>query len=395
MYETDHAGYGFVRREKGHIVKHLLIFEPQTRGHHLSWLRYIAEDFLSAEVELTLAADMRPESEKSVRHQLSDILSNIHLISVYDNSGKWRGGTKSRSIADCFEQSNADEVLMSNFDELASSWMRRAFFGIYPPEILRGKISGIYFRPRFLENPYLAPGNIIKTIGFKKLCNNGWLKRIFLLDETLLSRADRFQTRFHILPDTWSGNFSTPQLEARKILNIPSDKFVFLHYGVGDKRKGLHLAVRAMLDNDSEFFLLCAGKLGNNREIFNGIRKLEDRNQAKIINHYLSDEESDSCFCASDVVLLPYIRHFGSSGVLSKAAAAAKAVIVSDEGLLAHRVREYGLGLLFSSGNAKSLYESMRKISESDMQQYRACTVSYAELCSRNAFRKSLLSAFL
>lgn len=374
-------------------MKHLLIFEPQTRGHHLSWLRYIAEDFLSAGIQLTIAADLRPESEKMVRQQLSDILSNIHLISAYDHSGKWRGGSKSKSIADCFEQSRADEIFMSNFDELASSWLRRAFFGIYPPEILRGKISGIYFRPRFLENPYLPPGNIIKSVGFGKLCNAGWLKRIFLPDETLLNQAARFQTQVYMLPDTWSGNFSTSQSEARKILNIPSDKFVFLHYGVGDKRKGLHLAIRAMLRN-SEFFLLCAGRLGDNREIINGLSQLEQRGQAKILNAYVSDGESDMCFCASDVVLLPYIRHFGSSGVLSKAAAAGKPVIVSDEGLLARRVREYGLGLLFSSGNAELLYKSMRKISESDMQQYRTHAAGYADLCSRNAFRKSLLSAF-
>ena len=34
--------------------EHLLIYEPRIEGHHLSWLRFITEDFLSAGLRLTL-----------------------------------------------------------------------------------------------------------------------------------------------------------------------------------------------------------------------------------------------------------------------------------------------------------------------------------------------------
>ena len=40
--------------------KHLLFYEPRTEGHHLGWMRFIADDLLSANFQLTIAADLRP-----------------------------------------------------------------------------------------------------------------------------------------------------------------------------------------------------------------------------------------------------------------------------------------------------------------------------------------------
>ena len=65
------------------------------------------------------------------------------------------------------------------------------------------------------------------------------------------------------------------------------------------------------------------------------------------MGRYITDQEEKLGFCACDAVLLPYIGHIGSSAILSRAAAAGKMVIASDEGLIAKRVRKHGLGRLF------------------------------------------------
>ena len=379
----------------GYAENSLLIFEPGIKGHHLSWLRYITEDFLSAGCGLTVAADLRPQSQELVLARLSEFKKDITLISAFDNAGKWRRGSKINAVADCLEQSGASEVFMNNFDEIASDCLRRAAIGIYPPKALQGRLSGVYFRPGFLENPYLPPGNFIKHIGFQKLCRNRWLNHIFLMDEYLFASVEKRYSPavFHFLPDPWDGDFSISQENARKQLNIPSDKFVFLNYGVGDKRKGLHLAIEAMQTMSPPSFLLCAGQLRADRKILSTLELLETQGKAKVINRYVSDDEADLCFCACNVVLLPYIQHFGSSGVLSRAAAAGKPVIVSDEGLLARRVREHKLGLLFPSGHAQALKTGMKDIFQSDMRQFQQAALHYAQLCSRQAFRTALLSA--
>jgi glycosyltransferase involved in cell wall biosynthesis len=380
---------------------HILIFEPRIKGHHLKWLRYITEDFIAAGFKLTLGVDWRTEYRKLVCNELSSLIEKVNILSVYNKVGKLRKGSKLKALADCFAESGTQEVFVNNLDDIVSHCLRRASVGIFPPKILKGRVSGVYFRPRFLLNPVWPPGNLVKTIGFTRLLKKRWFKNIYLMDEYLFSRVqDRpIDQSFHFLPDPWSGDFSQPMDQAREILKIPLDKFVFLNYGIGDKRKGLHLVIQAMLEasHESRLFLLCAGQISRNSTIRSGLDKLENLGHAKVLNRYVSDVEETLCFCAADVVLLPYINHFGSSGVLSLAAGAGKMVVASDDGLVGKRVLEHKLGLLFSSGNTKALGKSMRhamSLSRSDREQFQNSALEYALSCNREAFRHALLAPF-
>jgi len=80
--------------------------------------------------------------------------------------------------------------------------------------------------------------------------------------------------------------------------------------------------------------------------------------------------------------------------VLSRAMAAAKPVIVSDEQLLGRLTREHRIGLLFPSGNAAALREKLAeatKFSREDAALFAAAAKRYAEIYSRTAFRSALL----
>ncbi len=379
---------------------HILVFESRVEGHHLSWLRYVTEDLLTAGFRLTLAVDWRPEAKELIQKQLSELINKVSVISIFNEVGKLYEGSKLKALAKCFNESGAQEVFINNLDDIASHCLRCASIGIYPPKPLQGRLSGVYFRPRFLANPTWPPGNIIKATGFRRLCRQRWFKNIFLMDEYLFANAKEkyTDTVFHFLPDPWDGNFSHSQKDARKTLGIPQDRFVLLNYGIGDRRKGLHLTVQVMLESspDSRLFLLCAGRISKDRELLKGLSQLEERGMAKVLNRYVSDSEESLCFCASDVVLLPYIKHFGSSGVLSLSAAAGKMVITSDEGLVGQRVRKHNLGWLFRSGNAYELKKCMDNaalLTESEMSEFQQAALRYAKACSRQAFRNTLLSA--
>ena len=380
---------------------HLLIFENRTEGHHLHWLRYITEDFLTLGGRITLALDYRPEMKDRIDSQLLDLTEKVSMISIYDGAGTLRGGTMINTIAVCLEESGSREVFMNNLDEIASGCLRRAAFGIYPARNTQGKLSGVYFRPRFLANPAWPPGNMIKEYGFRKLCRLKWLNKIYLMDEYLMERArQRYPgPKYFFLPDPWDGTFPHDQTKARERLGIPPDRFVFLSYGIGDRRKGLHLTVRAVMESsaDSRLYLLCAGAKLPDRKTAEDLKELGKRGKAKVIDRYVSEAEQSLCFCASDVVLLPYIKHFGSSGVLSLAAAAGKMVIASDEGLLAQQVQRYELGWLFRSGSIEELKKCMNNASllkVPDMARFQQAADRYAQLCSRDAFKKALLSPF-
>jgi glycosyltransferase involved in cell wall biosynthesis len=381
------------------VQPHIMLFEPGMEGHHVSWLRYVAEDLLAAGFRLTLAVDMRPEAVKLIHDNLSSIINNVSLISVFSEAGKFHGGSTITAMAYCLEKSGAREVFVNNLDHIASLCLRKAAVGILPPALLLGRISGVYLRPRFLASAKWPPGNIIKDAGFARLCADRWFKNIFFLDEYLcvVAKEKYAGPAFHVLPDPWDGDFSLSQKEARNALGIPTDRFVLLNYGVGDRRKGLHLTVQAMLDRplDSRLFLLCAGKVSPARGLSDKLLTLEKQGAAKILNRYVSVAEESLCFCASDTVLLTYRKHFGSSGVLSLAAAAGKMVIASDEGLVAQRVRDHNLGWLFSSGRVAELKKCMAgaaSLSESDRDSFRLAALAYAARCSRAAFRSALLA---
>jgi glycosyltransferase involved in cell wall biosynthesis len=375
----------------------LLIFEPQIGGHRLTWLQYITEDFLHLGYSITWAVDLRTESKRIIQERLAPLLTRVSMMSVFNEDGGWRGGSKIKSLAECQKISRSKQVFVNELDEFISNVLRRAALGIYPPTSLKGRLNGVYFRPRFLTDPVWPPGNIIKASGFRHLCKQQWFQHIYVLDEYLISSPEINSNHFHFLPDLWSGDYSCSSEDARRALDIPLDKFVFLHYGIGDRRKGLHLVVAAMekMATGSNIFLLCAGQIDHDPALLKRIETLEKRRSAKLINRYVSDEEERFAFSSADVVLLPYIHHYGSSGVLSRAAAAGKMVIASDEGLLAKRIREHDLGFLFPTNNINELQQRMvdaALLNNERRAHFRTKSLNYAKTCSRETFRNALIS---
>ena len=93
-------------------------------------------------------------------------------------------------------------------------------------------------------------------------------------------------------------------------------------------------------------------------------------------------------------MLLPYLNHFGTSGVLSRAMSAAKPVIVSDEQLLGRLTREHQLGFVFPSGSVTALRDAIRQATQltaGDTARFAAAARRYAETYSREAFCAALL----
>jgi glycosyltransferase involved in cell wall biosynthesis len=378
--------------------RHLLLYEPRTEGHHLGWLRFIADDLLLAGFRLSIAADLRAGSRERVEEQLAGLLDNVRLLSAYDETGRRHLDGKSRSVACCLQASGAESVFLCALDEIASHCWRRATFGLRPPEALRGRMGGIYHRPRFLAAPKWSPDRCLKLPGFRRLLREGWWRQLLFVDEFLAAelRSAHPAAPVSFLPDPCPPGYDGESGAARKQLGIPCDRKVLLFYGTGARRKGLPLAVAAMLQlpPDSPAFLLCAGRQNPAGKSAVGLAQLVRQNRARLLDRYVSVEEEKMCFAASDAVLLPYLNHFGSSGVLSRAMSAAKPVIASDEQLLGRLTREHRLGLVFPSGNPAALRDCIRRVTQfsaADTAPFAAAARAYAGIYSRAAFRAALV----
>lgn len=381
-------------------AKHILIFEPQIEGHHLTWLAALCEDFLSAGYTLSLALDTRENiAQERLLAINSTLLDNVNILPTFTPKGTWIQRDALHTLAHCFKQSGAERLFVNNLDEFTSKLFRRALFGLRPPSILKSKISGIYHRPRPLDFSQTSLNNQLKRCGLKRLCREGWFDTIFLLDEHTLENIPQntfLGTHFSWLPDPGISNISTPQHEARKSLGIPQDRIVFLNYGVAARRKGLHLALKALQHlPEDRFFLLSAGRLGDDREVLNGMKQLEAKGCAKALNYYVSPEEEVLAFCAADMVLLPYISHFGLASVLARAISARRPVIASDYHLLGMRVKRYGLGLTFKNESVEDLRRVLEEVlehPEKHLTAYHGGLEAYAHSFSREAFRQALLT---
>jgi len=381
-------------------LDHLLVYEPRVEGHHPGWLRFITEDLLSGGWKLTLAVDLRPDSRVILEDSLGDLASRVRLVPALDGDGRRRGGSTVRSLELCLGESGASRAFLCEFDELASAIFRRAAVGRFPPEPLRGRMGGIYHRPRFMAAPRWSPNRWLKQRGFRRLLTGGWINPLIFLDEYLLRerRAEFPGASLGFLPNPCPPAYKGDRTAACRELGVPPERRIFLFYGTGYRRKGLHLAVAAFLDlaPADDGFLLCVGRQNPDAKTARGLEALIRENRARVINRYVSTAEERLSFVACDVVLLPYLNHFGISGVLAQAAAAGKPVIASDEQLLGRDTREYRLGLLFPSGDVAGLRRCLREfgsLTDARREEFARAAQGYAVSHSRLEFRAALLKA--
>ena len=155
--------------------------------------------------------------------------------------------------------------------------------------------------------------------------------------------------------------------ETRRRLGVAHDRRLFLLFGDLRPRKGLWKLFDALRELTADECARAAIALVGHAE-----PAIEDRIAAETValsgkpisvirrTGYVSDAERDAWFDVADVVLAPYLRHAGSSGVLMLAAAHRKPVISQDFGLMGHLVREKRLGLAIDTFDPKVIAQAMR-----------------------------------
>jgi glycosyltransferase involved in cell wall biosynthesis len=346
--------------------KHILLIEAKDEGHHLVYVNALVEAMKSQGHRVTVSL---PERGGSTREKL--LSRGCRWLDQVDWI-PWTVGLGTPMLdaaAGIKQECAADEVFFACIDEWASGALRRAALGLSPDKSLKGKISGIYVRPRPLD-PDCKPRALngwLKRRGWRTLDRQGWLRRILVLDERLPGHPLRKQggCRVDFMPepiDEFEVTYPTRN-DARSRLGIPEHAPVFLHYGLGTKRKGLHHVLEAwhMLSPSCPAFLLVAGE--PNAEFLHPLKKIEANGRALLLDRYIGNDEEKLVMAAADVLLLPYVNHYGSSNVLSRAAAAGRLVLASDQGLIGYRVRRYALGELCAHDDAGSLRDAILRLS--------------------------------
>jgi glycosyltransferase involved in cell wall biosynthesis len=358
------------------------------------------EDLLGAGARLTLAVDLRPSSKIILQDYLGEMWDHVEVVDAFGGPSSAWPGTKWRSLRKSFVKSQAERIFLCAFDEIASDLFRYAAFGWNPLASLGGKLGGIYHRPRCLDETNQSLGQLLKRQGFNRLLRRNFFSQLLMLDEFLLPSLGRTfpAAPLFFLPDPCPLDFQGESMEARTKLGLPPDQKVLLFFGVGSPRKGLGVAVDAFLSLpvESNSLLVVAGKQNLNGTLREKIEILVQRGRAQLIDRYVSSDEEKWCFQAADAVLLPYLNHFGTSGVLSRACATGKFVIASDEQLIGKLVKEHVLGYVFPTGDSRALASAIveyESLTESQKSFFRENSSGYANIYSRAKFREALLAS--
>ena len=158
-----------------------------------------------------------------------------------------------------------------------------------------------------------------------------------------------------------------PKKEAREILGLEQDVFIFLFFGFIRKYKGLDMllhAVRILKNRGIERFrVLVAGEFYEDRKIYDALmEQLNVQDTLILETNFIADAEIRNYFCAADAVVQPY-RNATQSGVTPLAYHFEKPMIVTNVGGLPDMVLHKKNGLVCEpdpQAIANAMFEMMQ-----------------------------------
>lgn len=342
---------------------HLLVFEPDARGHSEEWLNHLlrhlpalaAVDVLSLAVAPELARRLQPAVTACSMHAVRMIAldertrarCNSPRLAVSGFARWW-------AVRRLARETGADTALFLALDHLSLPLGLQ--FGVRAC-----RLSGILFRPSVHYGslgPY-APTlrermrDLRKEVLYRLMLRNGSVVSVLSLDPFFPAYACRrypHGDKVHSLADPCR---TVAGIAPQSTPNTMPARISFALFGELTKRKGLLVLLEALAllspDAASRISLTIAGRIDPSlkpraRMLAAKAVRRTPQLMLRIEDRRLTDDELESLVRTCDVVLAPYQRFVGSSGVLIWAAAHQKPVLTQDYGLLGHLVRSYRLG---------------------------------------------------
>ncbi|MEM6611733.1 MAG: glycosyltransferase [Cyanobacteria bacterium P01_C01_bin.72] len=349
----------------------ILLFDLGLGGHHGNYIRYLIEFWLAEGIPSSLDIVVLPQFLQLHQDVVAAIPSQererLRIIPIKAAEAAqlkprdtfkhrtWRNFQEWDLMCHYAQLQQATECLMMYFDtcELPLTLGRPA----------PCPVSGIYFKPTFHYGNF--PGDQPsrsetiqrwrEKLTLPRILRHPQLKTLFCLDPSAIAPLQEFNPTAEIvyLPDPVEANPKQDKdSQLRQSLNIAPDKIIMLLFGAIDGRKGIFQLIEALeqlpREINQRLCLLLVGAINeaDRRAITPRIEALR-KSSVQIITKYQFVTESavPEYFQLADLVLAPYQKHIGMSGILLLAAAADKPVLSSQYGLMGRLTKQYGLGI--------------------------------------------------
>ena len=193
---------------------------------------------------------------------------------------------------------------------------------------------------------------------------------VFSLDPYAVEPIRRLGTHARVVALPEAVEATLPRDEApaatRARLALEPGREMVLLFGSLDPRKGVRelLAALAQLPEPlaRRVGLVMAGEsVAVQSDIAMALAGLRRRGAVQTVHldAFVPDAEMHRLFGAASLVVLPYQRHVGSSGVLVRAAAAGVPVLGQDYGMMGALIREHGLGLAVDTTSPAAIADGL------------------------------------
>jgi glycosyltransferase involved in cell wall biosynthesis len=365
----------------------LVLFDMAVGGHHGTYIWHLVKHWHQTSVPITLNIVVSPQFLEQhaevvdLIYQSDPAAINLLPISSQEfesiqsqSSIIKRAFTEWKIFCQYARQLKADQCMLMQFDHLQ--------LPIVLGERAPCAIAGIYFRPTF---HYVQFANYTSTW---KDAIRRWRQKLLL---TLALRSGQVNTLFSLDPfapdaiaklasDVKVTHLSDPVVphplepvrcnQLKTQLKIESDRQIFLLFGKLAPRKGTYQLLEAIRHLPQELSqtlcLLLVGQipLSEKTKLTTFISEISVQTSAQILIHddFVPESDMPLYFQLSNVVLAPYQRHVGMSGILLQAAAAQKPVLASNYGLMGELVQRYQLGLAINSEHPPAIAQAMTEL---------------------------------
>lgn len=396
--------------------RRILIFEPDAEGHSQEWLEhlmtFVAVQGAGTEICLLIPRKLRAPLGRSIPDGAADRIRLLELSRMEERlctmrplalAAFARWWTMRRHL----KRNAARSGFFLTVDLLCLPLALGLGFG-------GASVSGILFRPSVHYGelgPYVPSltenlRDLRKAVLYRLMLRNRCLSRVFSLDpffpahaRASYPRGDKVET----LPDPAHLPAELPGTPSASDDFVPPGRVGFLLFGYLAERKG-PLAILDALSKLSpstaaRVAVLLAGKVDPALRERLERKFLELTHQRpelwlRIDDRRLAGGELAGLVRRSDVVLAPYQRFVGSSGVLLWAARAGRPVLAQEFGLVGRLTRDHGLGVAVDSSDSSQLARGIARMVELGPTTFidRAAARRFTEAQSPQRFASLVLS---
>ncbi|NJN01307.1 MAG: glycosyltransferase [Leptolyngbyaceae cyanobacterium SL_1_1] len=400
-----------------------MLFDLSVRGHHPAYIQHLIQYFIAESLPGRLVIVVSPrffeEHGEVVEIAKRYAPAQVQFQAISRVEEKQLGQRKS-----------ARQRLHRTFQEwqllckYAQALRARHCLALYFDTCLRPLavsqplpccLSGIYFRPTFHYSTFARYQTNAKARlqhsweqGLLKLVGQrSRLHTVFSLDPFAVPQLNRLLKRAEAvhLPDPVALEPASPERvqQLHTELGIESSRTVALIFGALTQRKGVPQLLEAIAalspENCQKLCLLLVGESTLETQLEARITELTTQKPIQIVRRYAFVPEADvtAYFQLADIVLAPYQRHVGMSGILLQAAAAGKPVLSSDYGLMGELVNRYRLGLAVDSVQPAALAQGMHQLLNQPLENFgcRLQMQAFAEQNSSTLFAKVIFQRLL